>query len=292
MWLWILPLRLLSNAATDARLIDPAGVAAHRLHFATTIAWALVTIHLCLALARGGGLGTFFRPIKNIRWLLSRLREGEYWANAGLAVRSFVHQLEIRRHFVLGFKGFVVAFIWLCVPTALYAAMRELKPGPGIVTIAGGLLMVWVLTWMPFLQARFAATGNWRDGLQMKKCRELFQHAPITWLITIITVYLLSLPLYLTKVVLPPADAMWLLTLVFIASIYPARIVTGWAYHRALRNCEQGRRSWLVTRLVTRLLVLPLVGTYVFILFFTQFISEHGKQALFEHHAFLLPWPG
>jgi hypothetical protein len=30
----------------------------------------------------------------------------------------------------------------------------------------------------------------------------------------------------------------------------------------------------------------------VFVLFFTQFIDEHGKQALFEHHAFLLPWPG
>jgi hypothetical protein len=170
--------------------------------------------------------------------------------------------------------------------------MKELKPGPGLVTVFGGTLLVWVFSWVPFLQARFAASGQWRAGLELKKTRELYRHAPFAWLIAVIGIYVLSLPLYLTKVVLPPADAMWLLTLVFIASIYPARILTGWAYHRAVSRQEQGLRSWFVTRLFVKLLMLPLLSAYVFILFFTQFISEHGKQALFEHHAFLLPWPG
>jgi hypothetical protein len=145
---------------------------------------------------------------------------------------------------------------------------------------------------VPFLQARFAAEERWRAGLELRSTRELFRHAPFAWLTAVIGIYVLSLPLYLTKVVLPPADAMWLLTLVFIASIYPARILTGWAYYRAVRRREQGLRSWFVTRLLVKLLMLPLLGAYVFLLFFTQFISEHGKQALFEHHAFLLPWPG
>ena len=39
------------------------------------------------------------------------------------------------------------------------------------------------------------------------------------------------------------------------------------------------------------ILMLPLLGLFVFILFFTQFIGEHGKAVLFEHHAFLLPVP-
>jgi hypothetical protein len=38
-------------------------------------------------------------------------------------------------------------------------------------------------------------------------------------------------------------------------------------------------------------LLLPLVGAYVFVLFFTQFVGEHGKGVLFEHHALLLPVP-
>jgi hypothetical protein len=29
----------------------------------------------------------------------------------------------------------------------------------------------------------------------------------------------------------------------------------------------------------------------VFLLFFTQFIGQHGKGVLFEHHALLLPVP-
>jgi hypothetical protein len=29
----------------------------------------------------------------------------------------------------------------------------------------------------------------------------------------------------------------------------------------------------------------------VFLLFFTPYISEHGRGVLFEHHAFLLPVP-
>jgi hypothetical protein len=291
-WLWLLPLRFLSGVAADAQLIDPSGVGAHRMQILATTLWAVVTIHLCLALARGGTFGCFFRPIKNVRWLWRRFRDHDYWSTASVAVRSFIRQLEIKRHFLLGLKGFGVGLVWLFLPTALYAAMKELKPGPGFVTVAGGLLMTWVLAWMPFLQARFAATGRWRDGFQLKECRENFRHAPFAWLIAILGVYVLSLPLYLTKVALPPADAMWLLTLVFIVSIYPARILTGWAYHRAVKKREEKRRSWFVTRFATRLVILPLVGFYVFILFFTQFISEHGKRALFEHHAFLLPWPG
>jgi len=291
-WLWLLPLRFLAGFAADAQLIAPDGLATRRFQIGLTVAWVLISIHLCLALARGGSLGCFFRPLKNLRWLLKRLRSHDYWTTASTAVRGFVRQLELRRHFVLGLKGFAVAFVWLVVPTALYAAMKELKPGPGFVTIGGGVLLLWVFAWIPFLQARFASQGRWRSGLELRETRELFRHAPFAWLIAVIGVYVLSLPLYLTKVVLPPADAMWLLTLVFIATIYPARILTGWAYHRAVRRRESGLRSRFITRLFVKALMTPLLAIYVFILFFTQFISEHGKQALFEHHAFLLPWPG
>jgi hypothetical protein len=94
--------------------------------------------------------------------------------------------------------------------------------------------------------------------------------------------------MYLFKIALPPSDAMWMVTIVFIVSIYPVKVITGWAYHRA-RTRE--KRAYFLLRWFTRALLLPLLSLYVFLLFFTQFIGEHGKRVLFEHHAFLLPAP-
>ena len=113
----------------------------------------------------------------------------------------------------------------------------------------------------------------------------------IAWLVAPIVIYVLALPLYLFKVALPPSDAMWFITLVFIASIFPARVVTGWAYHRAVRKQREGRRSHIITRILVWTLRLGLLSFYTFIMFFTQFIGEEGKLELFQHHSFLLPWP-
>ena len=291
-WLWTIPLRFLSGAVADAQLIAPGGESHRRLLIAQIVLWTLISIHLCLALARGGALSCFFRPIKNARWLWKRLRGGAYWTRAGELVNEFLEPLKFGRHWWLGVRGFGIAFMWLFIPSALLSALRRLEPGPGLLTVTGGLLLVWVFTWIPFLQARFAAEQQVRAGLQLKAVKELWRHAPIAWLFVCIVIYVMSLPLYLFKVALPPADAIWFVTLIFIASILPSRILTGWAYKRAVRKQAEGRRSHFLVRFGCRSLLLPLIAFYVFVLFFTQFIDQHGKQALFEHHAFLLPWPG
>ncbi|HVJ69070.1 MAG TPA: DUF4013 domain-containing protein [Caulifigura sp.] len=292
MWLWTLPLRFMAGSVADAALIDPGGGAERRLFIVQTILWAVISLHLILALARGGSLMCFFRPIKNGRWLWKRLRSGDYWSRAGQLVNDFIEPLKFGRHWWLGVRGFVVAMAWLLIPSALLSALRKLEPGQGLLTIGGGLLLVWVFSWVPFLQARFAAEESLRAGFELRKTRELWRHAPIAWLITCVVISVMSLPLYLFKVALPPADAIWFVTLIFMASILPTRILTGWAYRRAQWKLANGRRSHLLVRFGCRALLLPVLGLYVFLLFFTQFIDEHGKQALFEHHAFLLPWPG
>ena len=81
---------------------------------------------------------------------------------------------------------------------------------------------------------------------------------------------------------------MWLITAVFIVSMYPARIITGWVYHRAM---TRPREAWFGWRWASRLIMIPLLGIYVFLVFFSQAIGQHGKAGLFEHHAFLLPVP-
>lgn len=287
-WLWVLPLRLLTNAAADARLIDPAGRAVGRLDFLVRFLSVAIAAHICFALARGGSFGTFFRPIKNVRWTIRQFRRGGYFERASAEIASFVRGLRLRHHFSLGLRGFFGAFAWLFLPTALFAAATKTEGLPIFVTVLGGILLLPVFAWVPFLQARFATENRLRAMFELRAVRELFCRAPIAWLLAVIGVYLLSFPLYLLKVVLLPQDAMWFVTLVFIASIYPARLLTGWAYGRAIRK---EWRAWFGLRWTARALMVPLLALYIFLLFFTQFVGTHGKGVLFEHHAFLLPSP-
>jgi len=92
----------------------------------------------------------------------------------------------------------------------------------------------------------------------------------------------------LLKVELTPQEVAWLPALFFVAFIFPARVLTGWALGRAFRR-EQPR-LWL-SRWLSRLAAIPVVGIYALITYFTQFLSWHGAPALLEHHAFMVPAP-
>ncbi|MFG0334700.1 MAG: hypothetical protein ACF8TS_15190 [Maioricimonas sp. JB049] len=290
-WICLLPLRFIGSMTSDAALIDPGSAIDGRMQALARVAWVVLTVHICLALARGGSLSCFLRPIRNYRWLRSRLRDGDYFAVAATNIRQFVRRLRIRHHFWLGLRGFVGAFLWLLPPTILYAAVDRSDPGPILVSVLGGLGLVIVFGWVPFLQAHFAATGRFGAFRELKSIRTLFRHAPLCWLMALVLIYVLALPLYLFKVLLPPQDAMWGITLVFLLSIFPARMVTGWAYAQAIRRKREDRPAHWTFRWGARLVAVPLLAAYVFILYFTQFIGAHGKGVLYEHHAFLLPWP-
>ena len=259
-----------------------------RLDFLVRFLSVAIAAHICFALARGGSFGAFFRPIKNVRWTIREFRKGGYFERATDEIASFVRGLRLRHHFSLGLRGFVGAFAWLVIPTALFAAARRTEGLPIFITVLGGILLIPVLAWLPFLQARFATENRLRALFELRAVRELFCRAPIAWLLATVGVYLLSFPLYLLKVVLLPQDAMWFVTLVFIISIYPARLLTGWAYGRAIRKQH---RAWFGIRWTARTIIVPLLALYIFLLFFTQFVGTHGKGVLFEHHAFLLPSP-
>jgi hypothetical protein len=180
------------------------------------------------------------------------------------------------------------AFLWLVIPTFLFAVADKPEGGAVIVTLLGGVLLMLVFSWLPFLQARFAAENRLSAFFEWRSVRSLFGKAPLAFLFAILGVYVLALPLYLSKVALPPRDALVLLTPLFIISIYPAKVLTGWAYHRAMVKEEPARFWW---RWPARWLMVPLLAAYVFLLYFTQFIGAEGKGVLFQHHAFLLPVP-
>lgn len=287
-WLWLLPLRLAGVARRDAYFIEPGGPADRFWTVFAPVLAVLIGTHICLALSRGGSLSCFFRPIRNLRWLLRKRRDADYVAHTTAAVQDFIGRLRLKHHFWLGLRGFLGASIWLVIPTAMFAAAGPDKGAQNLLAFLGAVGLVLVLSWLPFLQARFALTGRFRAMFELRTIRRLYREAPIAWLLAIAVVYVLALPLYLPKVFLLPQDAMWLITLVFIVTIYPARVVTGWALHRAI---TRDRKSWFGWRWLSRTIMLPLLALYVFLLFFTPMIGEHGKGVLFEHHALLLPLP-
>jgi hypothetical protein len=96
------------------------------------------------------------------------------------------------------------------------------------------------------------------------------------------------LPLFLLKIEPPPRELWWTLTLFFILFIYPAKILSGWAVHRAQRRTRPSAWPWLW---LVRLAAVPVIAIYLFILFFTQYTSFLGPASLLEQHAFLLPVP-
>lgn len=288
-WLWILVVRLVTQAAIDAALIDPGGTTA-RLWQVARVATALVVgLHLLGAYYAGGNLIAFVRPIRNFRLLVGDAVSGAAWQRAAAGLEQVAGAIQPLRLFSLGLRGFIGTFLWIAAPTLLLSALRDTtKPAGVLLALVGGILLAVVLSWVPFLQARFAADPRLSVFREVEAVRESWRRAPVVMLLALAILYGLSLPLYLFKIVAAPRDAVLFLTPIFILTIYPARLAIAWATHRAATR--PGRRSALLRFPVTALL-LPLLLIYVFLLLFTPTIDAFGRRALFDHHALLLPTP-
>ncbi len=288
-WLWLFLVRIVADAAQDARIIAPGSPAAVGWQVVLSIVSVGVAVHLVLAIARGGGFWCFFRPLKNLLWLMAALRRGDYFPRAEAAVREFIAALRIPHHFWLGLRGFIGTFLWLAPPTAIFAALTDTsKPGQVLLTLFGGVLLIPVLCWVPFLQAHFAAENRMGAFLAVRKVRELYRRASIRCFLAVIVMYALALPMYLFKIAAPPRDALWFETMIFIATIYPAKIFVGWSYARAQR-CEA--RQWFFLRWPLWIVLAAALAFYLFLLFFTPAIGAFGRRVLFDHPALLLPTP-
>jgi hypothetical protein len=118
--------------------------------------------------------------------------------------------------------------------------------------------------------------------------RRLFRRAPIALAFSFFITLLFAVPLYLLKIEMIPREAAWLPSLVFILFMFPARILTGWAFGRALRR--KTPRNWFF-RWTSRFFMLGITFIYVVIVYFSQFAAWEGIFSLYEQHAFLLPVP-
>jgi hypothetical protein len=286
-WLMLLPVRLVADLAYSAQIIDPGGGRAAGWRIGLFVLIGLTALHIGMACARGGRLRYFFWPF-NFIWVLLRLLRGGYYAEARDAVWDTTMSLRLPYYFSLGFRGFVGALTWLALPVTLMALGRLGTPGAALLGLLGALLLGLVLLYLPFLQTRLARVNRLSAIFDLPATRAEFRRAPWAFAFAFVVTLLFALPLYLLKIEMVPREAAWLPSLVFLAFIFPARLLTGWALGRAVHR--KTPRHWFF-RWTGRLAFLPAASFYVTIVFFTQYTSWNGVWSLYEQHAFLVPVP-
>lgn len=282
-WLWTLPLRLVVSLHADAVLIDPGSREARRLLWTGHVTLVLALFAILAALAQGGKLIHFARPIRGLRALIA-LGAPERRAEAAERVRALVAAFGVSEAWWIGLRCYVAAGLWLLLPTAVLAWSDR----HGLLAVVAGVALAVVAARVPFLQMNAAVHGELRRGLSLSDVRYVFARAPLAFAFALLVTVLSSLPLYLLKIELIPRDALWLPSIVFVGTIFPGKLATGWAYHRGARREKPVARP---LRWVARLLIAPIALAYALVVYLSPSLGWHGELGMFEHHAFLLPVP-
>jgi hypothetical protein len=269
-WLARWPIVAVADFWYASHLIDPASRATKGL----AAAWFLTVLLLLSTTGAAAAIALRIRP--------------DLYATT----RDRLWQLLTRRlpyYFWLGLRGFVGGMVWLIVPVSVMASAATLPPGPGaLVSLLGGMLLVPVLVYLPFLQTHFAAEGRFAAMFELRAVRQIFRRAPIAFWLALVTMLLFALPLYLLMIEAVPQEVTWLPSIVFVVFLFPARLLAGWAYARGARR--EKPRLWLL-RWLSRLGMLPVAITYAFFVWLSQYLLWYGVLSMYHQHAFLLPAP-
>lgn len=296
-WLWLLPVKLLANAARDGWLLAPGSSSAWLSTTVLVIASTLIAVHLLLAIACGGGFWRFVRPVSNARRLLTHLRRGDYWHDAHRAIYEFAAALQLPRLAGLGLLAYAAAYVWLTVPTLLFTSLEDVTSRWQVLAfLSGGVALAALLLWLPLLLAHVAAEGRWQAVFEFNTVRALAGRTPFRWAITTAVLLACSaLPLLyvaLIKIRIPPHDAKWDLMLVFLVTVVPARMLVALAYHRAAQRPDSPS-TWLrrIWQWGNGLALFGGVGFYVYFLNLAATGGELGARSIWQFHALLLPLP-
>ena len=283
-FLTILPVWFLSSMAQSAELIDPSSTVTRNWKFGLTIATVFAVVHIALACLWGGKLRHFLLPMLHPVFALFAFVRGNPLSRARDGLWTFMMDARPWYYFWLGFRGAVGALLWLGIPVTLLAMGYKVP----LLGFLGFLLLLPVLVILPFLQMQFAAHNRFVKMFDVIGVIRLYLRAPWACSFALFITLLFALPLYLLKIELVPRDALMIPSLVFIAFIWPARLLTGWVCGRAAkRPCCRHWFFW-----TTGWLPVPLfVVVYGFFVWLSQYLSWYGVASLYEQHAFLLPVP-
>jgi hypothetical protein len=248
-----------------------------------TVGW--LSPHLVDNICNAKPIEDWFLPA--ILWKKIRQRGAYQAARDGLW--NFFSQLNLGYYFKLGVLGFIGTALWLVIPTGLLVGSTSLSGAGAVLTgLVGSLIAIPVFSILPFLQAHFAVDGNLRRFLQVGTVLKNVGKAPVSHVIALLLTLLFALPLFLLKIEEIPAELLWTLSIVFVIFTWPAKVITGWAYAQGTRQ-EKPHRWWIRYPILT--LAVPICLAFVFVLFFTRYITWNGAFSLIENHVFLLPAP-
>jgi hypothetical protein len=286
-WLLLWPLRAISQLADAAYIIDPNGPSASRWQQVTWLFLVLTACHLVWACLRGGRLRHFFwpAPIAFVRWLQT---SGKY-TRIRDACCSFFVSLQLRTYFTLGLKGFAGAFAWLFIPLSILIVASYLPEGwSALLSFIGIVALAPAILYLPFLQMNFALKKQLSAYFEITPLRLWFRQAPLLSWSAIVVILVSAVPLYLLKIELTPQEVTWLPALLFVLLILPAKLYVAWVVAYA-RKQDGPANTWCCYG--ARLGTIPVVFTYVCIVYATQYLAWHGSWSLLEQHAFLVPTP-
>ncbi len=283
-----LPVRVVSGLWKDADIVAPGSPTSKLWRTGLLVLAVFTVVHIVWATIRGGRFRHFLwpAPLDFLRWLRTSDKVPAVRDN----LLAFITSLRLPTYLWLGFRGFAGTFLWLLLPVGILLAAAQLAPDKGgaVLSLLGGVLLMGVALYLPFLQVHFAVEDRWSALFTVGAVRRQFQRAPVAFWIALVVTLLFAIPLYLLKIELPPRGMVWLPSLVFVLFIFPARLLAGWAMGRSLRR-DQPRHSFF--RWSARLGFVPVVLFYALMVYLTQYLSWNGSRGLLEQHAFLVPAP-
>jgi hypothetical protein len=283
-FLTILPVWFISAMAQSAELIDPGSSVTRNWKLGLTIATVFAVIHIALAFLWGGKLRHFLLPMFHPVFAIFAFTRGNPLTRARDSVWNFLMDARPWYYFWLGFRGAVGALLWLAFPVSLLAVGYKAP----LLGFLGFFLLLPVLVILPFLQMQFAAHNRFVKMFDVFGVVRLYLRAPWAFSFALFITLLFALPLYLLKIEIVQRDAQMFQALVFVAFIWPARLLTGWVCGSAAKR--PARRHWFFW--TTGWLPIPLfVVVYAFFVWLSQYVSWYGVASLYEQHAFLLPVP-
>jgi hypothetical protein len=266
----------------------------------------------------GGIIGPVLRPL--IRWISPKLaadlyverpltawfppailvagfRRGHMYRESRDAVWDFCVGLSLPQHFWLGLRGFAGAAVWLVVPVLMLIGGSTI-PNAGLAFLSGwlgALLLTGVLAHLLILQTHFACEKRFVSFFEVPRSWALFQRAPLAWWIALTIALLASVPLYLATIELTQRELTYLISLFFVAFLYPARLLSGWAMGRSLKHHRSARPMTRLRFVLATFFVLPATAPailfYVLILWASQYTAWFGPASLLVQHAFMVPVP-
>jgi hypothetical protein len=282
-----LPAYFMSKYYVDATIMLPGSERAAQYGWQTALLTVFTSLVTLWAWTRGGLLRHFIWPAP-IQFLKEGFNRKIYVAAHDRFWES-VSQFPLRALFVAGFQGFIGTFCWLIIPIGLCIGGMVLPRGINIVCgTIGYIALAIIFLYLPMLQTRFAVEQRLAVFREIGVVRSMYQRAPLALWMSMVSVWLLALPVYLVKIELTPREVVMLPAVVFIIFAWPTRILLGWAYARAHRRETPRLRLsiWL-----GRLTLIPIVFAYGSIVLASRYTSWYGEWSLLEQHALLIPIP-